>query len=100
MNGVYENKGDKMSRPSREVSMGLRIGDTIIHCNDEFVIVDIRREERSEGLQLSVFACDSEQANKKQQDDISRDQIMSKVEELIKKVAEKGLGGLGDIGRG
>lgn len=87
-----------MSRPSREKSLGLRVGDMIIHCNDEFVIIDIRREERSEGLQLSVYACDAEQANKKQQDDIARDQVMDKVGELIKKVTEKGLGGLGGLG--
>jgi hypothetical protein len=87
-------------RSSREKNIGLRVGDTVIHCNDEFVIIDIRREENSEGIRLSVYAADPDQASKRQEEQIKQDQIIDKGTELIRKITEKGLGGLGDIGRG
>lgn len=91
-----------MSRGSRENNLGVRVGDLIIHCNDTFVIVDIRRQEESDGLKLIVICTDAEQADKRQREQITQDQVFSKVTDLIQKLTEHGLGGAGGdpTGRG
>jgi Na+-translocating ferredoxin:NAD+ oxidoreductase RnfC subunit len=97
MNGVYENMEDKMV--DREKNLGVRVGDSIIHCNGEFTIVDIKREETSEGMKIWIVAIDPDMADREQQKQIAQDQIGERITELIKKLAEKGIGGLGDFGR-
>jgi hypothetical protein len=85
----------KMGRVSRDKSIGLRVGDTIIHANDEFTIIDIRREEKSGGLSLYIAAVDADKANEMQQEEIKHQQIGNSFTELIRKFTEKGLGGMG-----
>lgn len=88
-----------MARANRQQSMGCRVGDTVIHCNDEFTIIDIRREESPEGMKLVIYCADPEQANKMQVDNIGHNQMYDQVMELMKKITDKGLGGLGDLGK-
>lgn len=88
-----------MGRSSREQNLGLRIGDTIIHCNDEFVVVDIKREEKSDGMQIVIYAVDPDQASKVQEEQIKSDQMMTGIMDIARKVMDKGIGGLGDIGK-
>lgn len=81
----------------REKNLGLRVGDTIIHCNETFTIVNIQRNETSEGKHIVISAVDPEMADKGQQRQIIHDQVGDKIMELMKKLADKGLGGLTDI---
>ena len=89
-----------MARGSRETNLGLRVGDTVIHCNDSFTIVDVRRQEEVDGMKLVIIATDSDQANKLHQDQITHSQLFEKMTELFNRLADKGLGGLEDIGKG
>lgn len=90
-------------RASREHSLGLRIGDTLIHANDEFTIIDIRREENAEGMRLSIYAADPDQASKLQELTIKHDQLSEQGTDLLSQLAEKlrkGIkgGSMGDMG--
>lgn len=84
----------------REKNLGVRVGDSIIHCNGEFTIVNIQREETPEGMRLYIVAIDPDMADKEQRRQIEGEQIGNKITELVKKVAEKGLGGLGGFSVG
>lgn len=84
----------------REKNLGVRVGDSIIHCNAEFTIIDIRRDENMEGIRLFIHAIDPDAADKEQQKAISMDQTGQQIMELVKKITEKGLGGIGGMGMG
>jgi len=84
----------------REKNLGLRVGDTVIHCNREFTIVDIRCDENSEGMRLYVHAIDPDQADKEQRKNITQNHITQQVTELVRKLADKGLGGIGGVDMG
>ncbi len=79
----------------REKNLGVRVGDTIVHCNEVFVIVEMQRHEVSGGMRLLIFAMDADQADKNQQEEIKQHQTVSKVTELVNKLTERGLGELG-----
>lgn len=98
MNGVCDKK-EYVCQDRIEI----RVGDTIIHCNDEFVIVDMRREETSEGMRLLVQAADGDTASRLQEERIKHEQMMDKGTNLLKDIADKmqkGLEDLGGMGRG
>lgn len=82
----------------REKNLGVRVGDNIIHCNGVFTIVNINREETPEGMRIAIVAIDPDMADREQQKHIEQDQIGEKITELVKKLADKGLGGL-DLGK-
>jgi hypothetical protein len=92
---VDREKNDREMN-DREKNLGIRVGDTIIHCNGMFTIVDIKREEGPEGMRLYIIAVDPDMADKEQRRNIEGEQIGSKITELVKKLAEKGLGGMED----
>lgn len=79
----------------REKNLGVRVGDTIIHCNREFTIVNINCEEQVEGMVLALRAFDPEMALREQQKAITVDQTKNQVMEMIKKITESGPGGIG-----
>lgn len=82
----------------REKNIGVRVGDTIVHCNRVFTIVDINCEEHVEGMVFTLRAFDPDMANREQQKAISMDQTKNQVLEMIKKMTEGG--GHGGIGFG
>lgn len=84
----------------REKNLGVRVGDTIIHRNCEFVIVGITREETPEGMRIVIVAIDPDMADKEQQKQIEGEQIGNKITELVKNLADKGLDGMGVGGFG
>jgi hypothetical protein len=79
----------------REKNLGVRVGDPIIHCNREFTILDIRVDESVDGLRLFINAADKDYANREHMKSVEMGQISGQVTELIKKITEKGLGGVG-----
>lgn len=82
----------------RNGNIGIRTGDTIIHCNRQFTIVHICIEECMDGMVLMVRAFDPEMADREQQKAISVDQTKNRVLDIIKKMTEGGGGGaLGGI---
>ena len=83
---------------NREGNIGVRVGDSIVHCNREFTIIDIRVDESIEGLTLFVRGADKDLANKEHMKSVEMGHITSQVTELVKKLTEKGLGGLGEFG--
>lgn len=89
-----------MTRGSRESNLGLRIGDTVVHCNDQFVIVDIRREETVDGMKIFIMGTDPDVADKVQRKDIEYNALMEKMTGLLKGLADRGLGGLEGFGKG
>jgi hypothetical protein len=91
-NGVYDNKGEIMT--DRENNLGVQVGHSIIHCNREFTIVDIRCDESSEGMMLYIHAVDPDYADREQRKHISVDQTWQQIMELVKRITEKGLGGM------
>lgn len=79
----------------RNDNIGIRTGDTIIHCNRQFTIVNIMCEEHVDGMVLSIRAFDPDMANREQQKAINMDQTKDQVMNMIKKMAEGGGGTLG-----
>lgn len=84
---------------NRESNLGVRVGDTIIHCNGQFVIVDIRRDEGIEGVSLYIHAADPATVKRNETKSIEAEEIGGKITELIKKLTDRGIGGFGDIGK-
>lgn len=94
-NGVYDeesNKGEDMM--DREKNLGVRVGDSIIHCNRQFTIVHIQCEEQVEGMVLSIRAYDPDMANKIHQKTITAEQTGNQIMDMIRKMTEGGPGGL------
>jgi len=79
----------------REKNLGVRVGDTIIHCNRIFTIVDINCEEHVDGMIFTLRAFDPDMALREQQKTINMDQTKNQVLEMIKKMTEGGHGGIG-----
>ena len=80
---------------TKNENIGIRVGDSIIHCNREFTIVNIACEEHVDGMVLSIRAFDPDMANREQQKAISMDQTKDQVLSMIKKMAEGGGGTMG-----
>lgn len=77
----------------REKNLGVRVGDTIIHKNLEYIIMDIRCNEGLDGGELIINAIDPNKADMEQQKKIKMDQTASNFLDLIKKISEGPLGG-------
>lgn len=75
--------------------MGLRVGDTLIHCERVFTIVNINCEEHVDGMVLQIRAFDPDMANREQQKAINAEQAKDQMIEMIKKMTEGGPGGIG-----
>jgi hypothetical protein len=89
MNGVYANrKGESMN--DREKNLGVRIGDTIIHKNCEFIIVDIRCDEGMDGAELIIRAFDPHKADVEQQKRMKMEQTSNNFLDMFKKLSEGG----------
>jgi len=76
-------------------TLGIRVGDSIIHCDREFTIVNITCEEHVDGMILSIRAFDPDMASREQQKAISAEQAKNQVVEMIKKMTEGGGGNIG-----
>jgi hypothetical protein len=86
-------KGENMSE--KEKNLGVRVGDTIIHCNRSFTIVNIQCEEQVEGMVLAVRAYDPDMASKIHQKTIVAEQTGNQVMDMIRKITEGGPGNMG-----
>ena len=81
----------------REKNLGIRVGDTVIHCNREFTIMDIRVDESMEGMEMYIKAVDPHMADKEQQKAIKMNQTGEQILDMVRKVMSKGLNGLEDM---
>lgn len=79
----------------REKQLGLRVGDSIIHKNQEFVIADIRCDESMDGMELYLRAYNPDRAAMEQQKKIKMDQTAGNMLDMFKKLSEGGMGGIG-----
>lgn len=79
-------------------NLGIRVGDSIIHKNYEYVIVDIRCDEVMEGAELLIRAFDPHKADVEQQKRMKIDQTAGNLLDMFKKISEGG-GPEGIIGR-
>ena len=79
----------------REKNLGVRVGDTIVHCNRQFTIVSIQCEEQVEGMVLAIRAYDPDMASKIQHKTIVAEQTGNQVMDMIRKIAEGGPGNMG-----
>lgn len=82
---------------SREDNLGIRVGDSIIHCNRIFTIVNIGCEEQVEGMVLSLRAFDPDMATREQEKAIKVEQTQNQVVDMLKKITGEG-GALGNAG--
>lgn len=78
----------------RKDNLGVRVRDSIIHCNREFTIIDIRVDEDVDGMVLYIKAVDLNMANRDESRLNEINEMGTKMMNLIKKMTEKGLGGL------
>ena len=79
--------------------MKIKIGCTIEHGGEEFLVVDIKHNETVEGMVLVVTALDKDMASREQQKAIKVEQTQLQVIDLLKKMTGEG-GPLGGIGFG
>ena len=79
----------------RESNIGIRVGDSIIHCNREFTSVNITCEEHVDGVVLAIRAFDPDMASREQQKAITMEQTKNQMVEMIKKMTEGGGGNMG-----
>jgi len=79
--------------------MRIKIGETIEHGGERFVVVNIQHEETMEGMILVVRAFDPDMANKEQQKAMKMEQTQHQVIEMLRKMTGEG-GPLGGIGFG
>jgi len=86
----------------REKNLGVRVGDTIIHKNLEFVIVDIRCDEAMDGAELFIRAFDPNKADIEQQKKMKLEQTTNNFVDMFKRISEgSGPGGfMGQFGMG
>jgi GH35 family endo-1,4-beta-xylanase len=89
-----------------EKNLGVRIGDTIIHKNLQYTIVNIECQEIVEGSTLLIRALDTDMALREQQKNMSNDrsrdsidQTRDQVLDMIKKITKDG-GDISGIGFG
>lgn len=75
--------------------MGLKVGDTIIHLERLFTIVNIHSEEHIDGSVLTIRAFDPDMASREQQKAINAEQVKDQMMEMIKKMTEGGNGTIG-----
>ena len=73
-----------------EKNLGVRVGDSIIHKNCEFVIVDIRCDEGMDGAELFIRAFDPNKADIEQQKKMKMDQTSNNFLDMLKKLSEGG----------
>lgn len=77
----------------REQNLGVRIRDSIIHCNREFTITHIHVWESSEGMKLSIEAGDLIAVNKEETKKVEMDDVTQKMMEMLRKLFEGGYPG-------
>lgn len=75
--------------------MIIKIGESIEHGGQKFVVVDIKHNATMDGTVLYLTAFDPAMADKEQQKGIKIEQTQTSVIDLIKKIAEQGGGNLG-----
>jgi len=75
--------------------MIIKIGETVEHGGQKFVVVDIKHNATMDGSILYLTAFDKDMADKEQQKAIKMEQTSNSVIDLVKKIAEQGGGGLG-----
>jgi len=81
----------------RENNLGVRVGDSIVHCNRIFTIVNIGCEEQVEGMVLSIRAFDPDMATREQEKAIKVEQTHNQVVDMLRKITGEG-GPLGSVG--
>jgi translation elongation factor EF-Ts len=76
--------------------MGLKVGDSVIHCDRMFTITNMRCDECAEGIVLHIRACDPDMANREQQSALNVEQTKEQLMETLRKLmGEGGHGGMG-----
>lgn len=74
----------------RERNVGVKVGDSVIHKNCEFVIVDIRCDETMDGSELFIRAYSPDKADAEQQKRMKMEQTSSNFLDMFKKLSEGG----------
>jgi hypothetical protein len=74
----------------KEEIMNMKIGESVEHGGQKFVIVDIKHHATMDGVALVVTAYDPNMADKEQQKQIKMDQTSQNIVDMLKKVTEGG----------
>jgi len=77
--------------------MIVKIGETIEHGGEKFVVVDIKHNETMDGMVLYLTAFDPHMADKEQHKAIKIEQTQAQIVDMLKKMTGEG-GPLGGIG--
>lgn len=97
---AYKITCPKCRRVGTGATMKIKIGETIEHGGQDFVVVDIKHHASMDGMALHILAYDPDMANKEQQKAIKIDQTNQNVIDMLKKLTEGGGLNLGGIGFG
>ena len=88
---VCRNCMFKLERTDKmEKSTDIKIGETLQHGGQKFVIVDIKHHATMDGVMLIMTAYDPNMADKEQQKQIKMDQTSQNMIEMLKKLTEGG----------
>ena len=70
--------------------MNIKIGESVSHGGERFVVVNIKHEETPSGMILILTAFDPEMANQEQQKAIKVEQTQGQVIDMLKKITGEG----------
>lgn len=79
--------------------MKIKIGESIEHGGERFVVVNIKHEQTMDGMVLNIVAYSPDMADKEQQKAMKMEQTQAQIVDMLKKVTGEG-GPLGGIGFG
>lgn len=73
----------------------IKIGDTIVHSQQEFTIFDIKLQETPQGKSLMIIAYDPDMAQQMQQQQMKAEQMHSDMIDTLSNLFKKGGGSFG-----